>query len=377
MQRGSTQIHDYPRAISMASPTRASFFRRNSRSSSVDESRQNRLVNSISTSRLAMRAQTDDEQPKKGFRAFLQKMKPKSRKSSLDTTRKPAYPGDGSNTNSYSDLAPPPTMAYLVGRGHARNHSGSSSSVLTDSQSGGFRQPSNGFRSVSAPIDPASSSGSQSISPASSRFRRDSYASFSARRYSGMDSDPAVEVLSGRMRTSPETQASYPDRSSYPPPSLRISDRPSMSTSSVMVPSLETPPPINPVAYFMGLQTQSPRPIHSQLAAAAPIIVSQSPQPYDSPSSPNRFKSLPPLPIPDEPFAAKLYADQMGSQPYPLQIRGRKSHDPLGDRPRGEMNPRMAQSMYSTVSGTNRDDGKSRKRGLKALFGSSKGARLA
>lgn len=341
----SNQVHNYPRAVSMASPSRPSFFSRESRASSMDQARDPRQVaKSMSSSRLSqvVRSDADDEgvtPKKKGFKGFLQKMKPKSKRQlRQEPSRSPGELGDVS-----TPLAPPPNMAYLASdaqRQHSR--SGSASSMLTDSQASamGYRSGGGGggygFRSVSAPIGNASTT-SLSNSPTSSRYigtKRESYTSISGRRQSN-DCDAlglekrgsAVEILAaGRgLHTSPEPTSLQDDRGSrpqsrinvnngtaYPQPhsqpyaSLRNSRHTigSMSNSSGIAPSIETPPmPLNTAPYF----SQGPN---------SPVVQSGSANSL----SPNRFKNLPPLPPPGIPPPAPapgmgMGFDQYGSSP--------------------------------------------------------------
>ncbi|WWC90460.1 uncharacterized protein L201_005395 [Kwoniella dendrophila CBS 6074] len=217
----SYNVNPYPRAVSMASPTRPSFFSRDSRYDSEDNVAMPRMSRAISQSRLSQMKLDDDgneeeDKPKKkGIKGFFKKMKPKGgrtkSKSDLlarpeDEYRNEQYQNNQSHSQPDTPLAPPPPLSYLVGsrKHHNRNRSGSSSSMLTDGQesiqdrrySGSL--PYNNTRSVSAPMNgingPASSSGgSLSASPTSSKFatsgpgNRGSYASNSRRRSVGIN----------------------------------------------------------------------------------------------------------------------------------------------------------------------------------------------
>jgi len=222
--------------------------------------------------------------------------------------------------------------------------------------------------------------------------------------------------------------------SAYPQPSFRTSKHTiaSISNSSGVAQSIETPPiPLNATPFF-AYGTSSP-------------VVNSSPA---SNASPNRFKNLPPLP-PNEatystsPDSFRIKAEQPDftlrssynnhlTAPYPptrpgdtfrgdgfihqqpIQGSPRTSFDPYGDRPAtraGEMSPRLAQSMYvqPTASGstgsfgrftTRRDSGGMRKghgkenvvdlsdnrrstastasrKGLLGLFGGARNGRMA
>jgi hypothetical protein len=232
-------------------------------------------------------------------------MRPKSRKSSKSSLPVPRHfeNANAANASAASSdlgapLAPPPPLSFLVGRGdrrHNRNRSGSSSSMLTDSQASisiapgapGQRRESYGYpggRSVSAPLAGSSSGGSQSVSPTSSRFnatngaRRESYASMSGRRLSAtLVEDDAVypgysnrrtsleKVLSGKpgyntadpsyLTSNDERplQLSHPSApaaaASYPVPNWRPHNKTtsSFSASSGMI---ETPPANQHTAFF-------------------------------------------------------------------------------------------------------------------------------
>ncbi|WVQ79681.1 hypothetical protein IAT38_001781 [Cryptococcus sp. DSM 104549] len=235
----SYNVNSYPRAVSLASPTRPSFFSRDSRTSSIDHAPESgaRMSRAISHSRLSqfhtnedgqdgmqhddVGGYTGDEPKKKGIKGFFKKMKPKGpRKGStrIDTSAPPLPQHQGyvrgdapaSASAPETPLAPPPPISILVGRGdktHSRQRSGSSSSFLTDQESpapagsnarysssgNGLPYATYGARSVSAPLGGNRSSSElsqgQSASPSSSRFatatgagKRDSYTSTGRRR---------------------------------------------------------------------------------------------------------------------------------------------------------------------------------------------------
>ncbi|WVF67590.1 hypothetical protein IAT40_002348 [Kwoniella sp. CBS 6097] len=349
----SFNVNSHPRAVSLASPTRPSFFSRDSRCSSVidaDQTREPRVSRVISHSRLSQ-MRLDDEEPdeeetqtkKKGIKGFFKKMKPKGARSKKS---EPAFRvEDEPRRESETPLAPPPSMSYLAGnRKHNRNRSGSSSSVLTDGQESnqGRRYSASlpyGMRSVSAPMNGAASSsgGSLSASPTSSKFatsgpKRESYAS--ARRQSvtrndmGEESDKrgsVMEMLSNGggagaggasargMYTSPEPQMIYDEPTSmyhrsgnpgYPNQQFRPHNK---TTSSFSVSSgtmaIETPPPaLYNSNTFFNHQVQSHQPSQHQQPQQNQMnsntttpIIAKSPS---AQLSPNRFKNLPPLPPP-------------------------------------------------------------------------------
>jgi hypothetical protein len=383
----SNFVHGQPRAVSLASPTRPAFFDRDSHASSVhDEAPPRRVNKSLSTSRLSqMLAGENEETPPspaavpektKGFKGFLKKMKPKGHKKTTSTfipQPSPRY-DDGA-------LAPPPPMAHLVNgapKQNNRDRSGSTSSALTDNS--GPRGVYGG-RSLSAPLAASSSGGSQSASPTSSRYRRESYASVRDQSEAERRGS-AMEVLA--------RQSAYDGpHAQYPPPAFRPHTS-SFSNSSLLMPMVETPPPgVNGANAFFAPQ-------------AVPAAVQ---------TSPNRFKSLPPLPPVDgQPLArspdslhttlvdgSRSHHSKFSSSPR-VPGQPRASFDPLTDprqRINPPVNPRMAHSMYAqpAVAGSagsfgadwpppqrpRGDDGRSLKsrKGLKSFFGGARAGRVA
>jgi hypothetical protein len=411
----------YPRAVSMASPSRPSFFSKDSRTS-VDQPRDPRaLTKSISSSRLSQVVRNDQgagaEEPKKkkGLKGLIQKMKPKSKRSSSGLV--PPLPHSHSHSQQYTSqenrrglgqgpndgttLAPPPNMAYLSGDGQNRHHRNTSQSSMADSQSQGSNWK---LRSVSAPIG-GSSSGSQSASPTSSRYRRESYNSQAQARQGDREQDQGQHV---EMLHAPATGAQYQQRQMFtspepglgqylddrrvsnttqptanlhgnPNPSFRTSKYASgsISTSSGVAPTIETPPmPFNANAtpYF-----SRPPSINSPATAFSPNMPSTS-------GNANRFKNLPPLPPTDDsnarrmassPDSFQMLNDQSYStdpttpnnrtrtplyqQPTQMYDSGPPHHTRQGqgqgmprasfDRPtttpRAEPSPRMVHSMYA------------------------------
>jgi len=392
----------------MASPSRPSFF--GTSRASVDQSRDPRaLTKSISSSRLSqvVRHEDDSQSPpkkKKGLKGLIQKMKPKAKRQSSEYAQSPAHPPSQARqlpNDTGTPLAPPPNMAFLSGDGSQRHHRNGSQSSMADSQS----QNSNWkMRSVSAPIG-GSSSGSPSASPTSSRLRRDSYNSVMR---AGGDPEAQrgaiVEMLyntvlgpappaNGNDRGQPQQRqvyaspepgqmgmyddrrrsdantAPYPSSShatgsgnannianGYPNPSFRGSryTSGSMSNSSGIAPTIETPPmPLNATPYF------SRPPSLNSPANFSPAV--------------NRFKTLPPLPPQDDrdrtassPESFQILNDQpparnwsssrsyqgaaggMYAQPQDDRNRStpRASFDRPTNSPRVEASPRMVHSMY-------------------------------
>lgn len=347
----SQPLLDHPRAVSMASPPRPSFFGRSSRASSIAEPprerESSRLSKSVSSSRLSQVLQSADlnddasRRRKKSFAGLFKRLKPKGNRSGgsdkLDNAS-PRFPQNGVTSDYGGPLQPPPPISYLVGgRGdgqHNRNRSGSSASMLTDSQSQISVGPPGAARysgrSVSAPFAGSMSGGSESLSPTSSRYgpRRESYASVQGRRQSATitlnepDEDKRgsiVEILStGRPQifSSPEPSQQYEEAKhangvqgmAPPQPGFRVYNKPasSMSGSSVLAPTLETPPPtISGSPYFSA---------HAKQGQTTPTAA--------IPLSPNRFKNLPPLPVPDMSYAsspdsfAAVFPEQERSIPH-------------------------------------------------------------
>ncbi|WWC71329.1 uncharacterized protein I206_105283 [Kwoniella pini CBS 10737] len=355
----SYNVAPHPRAVSMASPTRPSFFSRDSRcSSDINVSEMPRVSRAISHSRLSqMRLDDDDEdddeadeRPKrKGIKGFFKKMKPKSSKSKSRSQGTAGTEGQyrterNEQPQPDTPLAPPPPISYLVGgnRKHARNRSGSSSSMLTDDQdstSGNKRYSANlpyGMRSVSAPMNGAASSsgGSLSASPTNSKFatsgpgKRESYASGRRRTSFGVnemgeqqqfgptDQDrrhSGMEMLNNNLNkgigiysTSPDMIYDEPssmyrsNNMGYPNANLgSAGSRPHNKTTSSLSNSsgtmaIETPPPaiFNSSAFFNQQSTQQPNVAMNEKAGS----MTRSPS---GPISPNRFKNLPPLPPQD------------------------------------------------------------------------------
>jgi len=414
----------YPRAVSMASPSRPSFFSKDSRTS-IDNPRDRdprALTKSISASRLSqvMRNEGSEQEPKKkkGLKGLIQKMKPKSKRQSSDIPPIPQH-SQYRPQPQQSDLAPPPNMAYLSGDGQQRHNRNSSQSSMADSSQGSNWK----MRSVSAPIG-GSSSGSQSASPTSSKYRRESYNS--GFRVDDDQRGATMEMLhppngngqypQRQMYTSPEP--GYDDRrlsnaptlngngtgNGYPNPSFRNSKYASgsISASSGVAATIETPPmPMNATPFF-----SRPPSIHSPAA---------------TPNNVNRFKNLPPLPPTDDRIASspdsfQVLNDQqdyatpnrrnMFTQPtlYPGQAPPRASFDRPTNTPRAEPSPRMVHSMYAQPTSSNLSfgsgrfpqmqqqpvqygngngngqgyvEGEKKKKGLKGFFGGAKAGRMA
>lgn len=382
----SNFVHGQPRAVSLASPTRPAFFDKDSRASSVHgDVPPRRVKQSLSTSRLSQMLAGEDNaippsssaapEKKKGLKGFLKKMKPKGHKKTASTfSAQPSpRPDDGA-------LAPPPPMAHLVNgsKQNGRDRSGSTSSALTDNS--GPRAVYGG-RSFSAPQAASSSGGSQSASPTSSRYRRESYAS--ARDQSDAERRGSPMEMLARQTAYEGSHVPYPPHAFRPHTS-------SFSNSSLLMPTVETPPPgVNGANAFF-----APQPVPGAVQ-----------------TSPNRDKSLPPLPPVDaQPLARspdslhttlvdgpRSHHGKFASAPR-VQGQPRASFDPLTD-PRQRLNPptnpRLAQSMYAqpTVVGSvgsfggdwppplrpRADDGRSVKsrKGLKSFFGGARAGRVA
>ncbi|WWD02130.1 hypothetical protein V865_000168 [Kwoniella europaea PYCC6329] len=338
----SYNVNSHPRAVSMASPTRPSFFSRDSRCSSDVDVTMPRMSRAISHSRLSQMRLDDgededeEEKPKKkGIKGFFKKMKPKGArtKSKSDLLARPDDEYRNEQPQPDTPLAPPPPLSYLVGnRKHNRNRSGSSSSILTDGQESTQGRRYSGslpyaMRSVSAPMNgtASSSGGSLSASPTSSKFatsgpgKRESYASNRRRSFGvnelgepleqpgGDRRQSGMEMLSGNGTMtngrgpypSPDTSTIYDEPSSMYKNNHGLNFRPHNKTTSSLSNSsgtmaIETPPPAlyNPSSFFNPQQQQQ-----SQQAATIPPIDNKPI--VRSPSeqlSPNRFKNLPPLP---------------------------------------------------------------------------------
>ncbi|OWZ70446.1 hypothetical protein AYX14_04128 [Cryptococcus neoformans] len=317
--RATSQV--YPRAISLASPTRPSFFSRDSRGSSVldHETRMSRVISQSRLSQVHTGGEGDMEDDgkagkKKGIKGFFKKMKSKgARKNSkaeppnLSNYREPSSTQEYSPRSSAPEtpLALPPPISVLVrggDRGHTRTGSGSSSSMLTDGQESVSNRLSGshlyGSRSVSAPLGNTSTSDvsmGQSASPGSSKFatttsavKRESYASGGNRRSvtigeMGEDRPSVVEVLfnaNGANGDRLMCEEPVPVR----PGATRPHNKTSTSLSASSQTMLETPPPINysnANAFFN----------HQQHIRSSSIDTGGS-------LSPNRYKNLPPLPPP-------------------------------------------------------------------------------
>jgi hypothetical protein len=407
----------YPRAVSMASPSRPSFFSKDSRTS-IDNPRDRdprALTKSISSSRLSqvMRNEGSEQEPKKkkGLKGLIQKMKPKSKRQSSDIPPLPQQPQyrPQPQQSDVGKLPLPPNMAFLSGDGQQRRNRNSSQSSMADSSQGSNSK----MRSVSAPIG-GSSSGSQSASPTSSKYRRESYNS--GLRVEDDQRGATMEMLhppngngqypQRQMYTSPEP--GYDDRRSsnaptlngngYPNPSFRNSKYAagSISASSGVAATLETPPmPLNATPFF-----SRPPSINSPATS----------------NNVNRFKNLPPLPPTDDRIASspdsfQILNDQqdtpnrrnMYTQPtlYPGQAPPRASFDRPTNTPRAEPSPRMVHSMYAQPTSSNLSfgsgrfpqmqqgmphgngygqgyaEGEKKKKGLKGFFGGAKAGRMA
>ncbi|WVW85360.1 hypothetical protein I302_107398 [Kwoniella bestiolae CBS 10118] len=343
----SYNVTTHPRAVSMASPTRPSFFSRDSRCSSDVEVNMPRMSRAISHSRLSQMRLDDDgdedheeEKPKKkGIKGFFKKMKPKSSrsKSKSDLLARPEDEYGNDQPQPDTPLAPPPPLSYLVGnRKHTRDRSGSSSSMLTDGQESNQGRRYSGslpyaMRSVSAPMNgtASSSGGSLSASPTSSKFatsgpgKRESYASNRRRSFGvnelgepiqpeqmGDRRQSGMETLSGNgngtitangrgVYSSPDTSTIYDEPSSMYKNNTGLNFRPHNKTTSSLSNSsgtmaIETPPPAiyNPSSFFNQQQQHQIANIsHGPMGDIKPVVRSPSGQ-----LSPNRFKNLPPLP---------------------------------------------------------------------------------
>lgn len=317
----------YPRAISLASPTRPSFFSRDSRGSSVldHEPRMSRVISQSRLSQVHTGGEGDMEddgkaEKKKGIKGFFKKMKPKgSRKNSKAESPNLSNYRQSSSTQEYNPrpsassvpsapetpLALPPPISVLVrggDRGHARTGSGSSSSMLTDGQESVSNRLSGshlyGSRSVSAPFGSTSTSDvsmGQSASPGSSKFatttsaaKRESYASGGNRRSTtigemGEDRRSVVEILSNANGANGD-RLMCDEPMPVRPCAARPHNKTSTSLSASSQTMLETPPPINysnANAFFN----------HQQHIRSSSIDTGGS-------LSPNRYKNLPPLPPP-------------------------------------------------------------------------------
>jgi len=371
----------------MASPSRPSFFSKDSRTS-VDQPRDPRaLTKSISSSRLSqvVRHEQGVEEPKKkkGLKGLIQKMKPKSKRSSsglippLPQSHSQQYThgprhsqGQGQGRgqgDSGTPLAPPPNMAFLSGDGQQRHHRNTSQSSMADSQSQGSNWR---MRSVSAPIG-GSSSGSQSASPTSSRYRRESYTSQARQGDRDRDQDQGqhVEMLHApgpgggqyqqrQMFTSPEPGlGQYQDErrtsnvtqpangsgsgngsgSSYPNPSFRASTSKyasgSISNSSGVAPTIETPPmPLNATPYF-----SRPPSINSPATTFSPNMPSSNLNSNaNANNNANRFKNLPPLPPTDDSNARMASPDSfqvLNDQQSDFTTPNNRNRTPLYQQP--------------------------------------------
>ncbi|WRT68634.1 uncharacterized protein IL334_005612 [Kwoniella shivajii] len=399
----SYTVNPYPRAVSLASPTRPSFFGRESRSSSDVNVDMPRMSRAISQSRLSQMRLDDEEEEddeddkpkKKGIKGFFKKMKPKGGRSKSKPELLVKQEDDLRREQPQPDtpLAPPPPLSYLVGnRKHSRNRSGSSSSVLTDGQDStqGRRYSGSlpyGMRSVSAPMNgtASSSGGSLSASPTSSKFatsgpKRESYASAQRRslnvnemgepefekRQSGMEMLSNSGSGRGGIYSSPEPQTIYDEPSSiynkagmgYPNPNFRPHNKTtsSLSNSSVTM-AIETPPPAmyNPSSFFNQQQAVIPPPSGMANTVSnhnTPIVKSPS-----GPLSPNRFKNLPPLPPgKDQPSMGITSSPDSFAAAFPdqeINLTG-TVHDPRYLSSKGQTQPPSTKNMidFSTPIGS-------------------------
>ncbi|ODO11040.1 hypothetical protein I350_01642 [Cryptococcus amylolentus CBS 6273] len=304
----------YPRAVSLASPTRPSFFSNSSSVQSHDPP-PHRISRAISHSLLSqVQIGSDPEQEevgatkKKGLKGFLKKMTGGKKKDGRSRTNSMAQPSVPSMPVAQPEtpLAPPPPISVLVGGrdpSHARQGSGSSSSMFTDGQESGSNRLSGSIlynRSVSAPLNNASSSDvsvGQSGSPASSRFmttgqtKPESYNSTGGKRRStvgemGEERRSVMEVFTHAR----EDGGAYDDI----PASLRPG-RPNNKTNTSLSASsgtmLETPPALNygSGSFFSQQQTPGKLTINTDMPNHTPSNSIGS-------LSPNRHKNLPPIP---------------------------------------------------------------------------------
>ncbi|ODN85481.1 hypothetical protein L198_07564 [Cryptococcus wingfieldii CBS 7118] len=301
----------YPRAVSLASPTRPSFFSNSSSVQSHDPPPQ-RISRAISHSLLS-RVQIGEQEEggatkKKGIKGFLKKMtggKKKDGRSRANSIAQPSVPSMPV-AQPETPLAPPPPISVLVGGrdpSHARQGSGSSSSMFTDGQESGSNRLSGSIlynRSVSAPLNNASSSDvsvGQSGSPASSRFmttgqtKPESYSSTGGKRRStvgemGEERRSVMEMFTHAK----EDGGAYDEI----PASLRPG-RPNNKTNTSLSASsgtmLETPPALNygSGSFFSQQQTPGKLTINTDMPKHTPSNSIGS-------LSPNRYKNLPPIP---------------------------------------------------------------------------------
>ncbi|WVO14456.1 hypothetical protein L204_102090 [Cryptococcus depauperatus] len=308
----------YPRAVSLASPRRPSFFSRDSRASSaVDHEQLPRMSRAISHSRLSQFNYSAGEETvshneiekTKGLKGFFKKMKPKRARKNSKTAEISLAQAPLSFTPD-TPLVPPPPISVLVDRGdrnHTRNGSGSSSSLFTDGQDSGQSNKRlsgsllYGTRSVSAPLGNTSSSDvslGQSVSPSSSKFpttsgKRDSYASVGKPRSAitgdvGDDRRSTMEILTASNGT---MSSGLPDGLLHdeliPTRPGRPHNKTTTSLSASSQTILETPPPMN----------NGSGSFFSQQQVASGNRASHNGD-IGSTLSSNRFKNLPPLPPP-------------------------------------------------------------------------------
>ena len=411
-----------PRAVSAASPARSSFFDRESRGPSVYGGRdpEGRASKSISSSRLSqmLPSEPNDEvtTKAKGFKGLLLKIKsnggPKSSDPSIRADRRSSAAED-QISHIGTPLAPPRQMSSHNDRDDMIRDRGRGKSTpykqadLPGTTAGRYGSFPPGLRSAPFLQGASTSNKYQNAIGTSSDLphpapQRESYASVLTRdkrqswtRQSGSTDrrGSEMEMLSaGRVNTSPEASSVFDEPlvtprgagaavpthvtsqlATYPPAALRPHNK---TTSSLSASSfVETPPPVPVDAPFFDQRNPG-----DDVIKAGPASL-----------SPNRLKSLPPLPVvrrddvgSSDSFAA-VFLGKTDSAPsgqnhdrQPIQIKRlladspksgfvhrhrnkepsyqqpRASFDQAGDFSsirQGPLQPRMAQSLYLQPEG--------------------------
>lgn len=311
---------------------------------------------------MSMYAADDEISPKKksGIKGLIQKMKKggnkKDRRMSLSAAA-------AAEENGSSDLVPPPPMNFLVNRGernHDRKRSSSSISMANDSQ-GSLAAPvsqGGGQRSVSAPLG---SSGSD-ISPTSSRFQPDrperpselprrstapqvelppgaAESGFNMRRGSLMGS--TMEMLTGSSHNGASQPVVTPDLP------VMFDEPQGMARDPMMNGGMPTAQQSTGSTGYAGkgsMQQPSLSSRYSTSTSTMPMV--ETPDSYLTPgsqgnTSPNRFKTLPPLPpsgmAPSNTGSPELYSEADALSMRHSVYDNNKRMSSVSSFPRGSM----------------------------------------
>lgn len=279
---------------------------------------------------VSMYTADDEVSPKKkgGIKGLIQKMKKGSKKD----RRQSLSAALAAEETSSSDLVPPPPMNFLVNRGertHDRQRSSSSISMANDSQ-GSLAPASQGQRSVSAPLG---SSGSD-ISPTSSRFQPDRPSELPRRSTAPVELPPGAAEAGFNMRrgslmgsTMEMLTGSSHNGTSHPvvtPELPVVFDEPQHMSRETIMGNGNCAPHHHQGGFGGKGNMQQPSLTSRYSTATVPAIETpDSMYPgQQGNTSPNRFKTLPPLPpVPNNMGSPNMGSPEMYSDADAMSMR--------------------------------------------------------